>query len=177
MHKYKSILIIIIIITMFFLLRIPAQAQYALKSSVLGNGYGIMSETNNAITSTVGQPFIGKTENASYINQAGFWFYLNLITGIEGEEDLLPKKFELFQNYPNPFNPVTRIRYAIPKASHVRVEVYNVLGQRVSLLVNEEKQPGYYTVVFNASSLASGFYIYRLQANGFHAVKKLIVTK
>lgn len=166
-----------IILILFLCLIGSIQAQYTLKSSVLGNGYGIMSGTSNAITSTVGQPFIGTTENSSYVHHVGFWFYLNLITGIEGEEDLLPKKFELFQNYPNPFNPVTRIKYAVPKASHVRVEIYNVLGQRVSLLVNEEKQPGYYTVSFDASSLASGFYIYRLQASGFHAVKKLIVTK
>ena len=104
--------------------------------------------------------------------------YVNIITGIEGEEDLLPKEFELMQNYPNPFNPVTKIKYAIPQVSHVRIEIYNVLGQRVRTLVNEEKVPGYYTVDFDASSLASGFYIYRLNASsGFNSVKKMIVTK
>ena len=89
----------------------------------------------------------------------------------------LPKTFRLLQNYPNPFNPVTKIRFVVPKPSHILVEVYNVLGQRVSTLVNEEKPPGYYVVDFNASSLASGFYIYRLEANGFNAVRKMIVTK
>jgi hypothetical protein len=177
MHKYKSILIMVAITTLLFLLFIPAQAQYALKSSVFGNGLGVVSGSSNAITSTLGQPFIGVTSNTSNIHQVGFWFYVNLITGITAGDDLLPKKFELMQNYPNPFNPVTKIKYAVPKPTHVRVEIYNVLGQRVGTLVNEEKQPGYYTVDFNASSLASGFYIYRLETGGFNAVKKMIVTK
>jgi len=89
----------------------------------------------------------------------------------------LPETFRLLQNYPNPFNPITKIRFAVPKPSHILVEVYNVLGQRVSTLVNEEKQPGYYVVDFNSSSLANGFYIYRLEANGFNAVKKMVITK
>jgi hypothetical protein len=83
----------------------------------------------------------------------------------------------LFQNYPNPFNPVTKIKYAIPKPSYVRIEVYNILGQRVKTLLNEDKLPGYYTVDFDAGSLASGFYIYRLEANGFDAIKKMMVIK
>jgi len=178
MHKYKGIFIIVIIFTLFFLWNISAQAQYALKSSVFGNGYGVMSGSTNAITSTVGQPFTGTTDNSSYIHHVGFWYYVNLITGIEGQDDLLPKKFELLQNYPNPFNPVTQIKYAVPKPTHVRLEIYNVLGQRVRTLVDEEKQPGYYTIDFNAGTLASGFYIYRLEASsGFNAVKKMIVTK
>jgi len=169
---------ILLVIPLFLLFSSPANSQYTLKSSVLGNGYGIMSGTSHAITSTVGQSFIGRTTGSSNINQVGFWYYINLITGIPGEEDnLLPKEFELMQNYPNPFNPVTKIKFAVPTASHILVEVYNVLGQRVSTLVNEEKPPGYYVVDFNASSLASGFYIYRLEANGFNAVKKMIVTK
>jgi hypothetical protein len=168
---------IIFVLLLIFLFGSKVSSQYTLKSSVLGNGYGIMSGNNNTISSTVGQTFIGRTVSGSNINQVGFWYYVNLITAIPWEDNLLPKEFELLQNYPNPFNPITRIRFAVPKSSHVLVEVYNVLGQRVSTLVNEEKQPGYYIVNFNASSLASGFYIYRLEANGFKAVKKMIVTK
>ena len=152
--------------------------QYAVQNSVFGNGLGVMSNSSNAITSTLGQSFIGTTYNTLNIHQVGFWVYVNVITSIEDEQDLLPGEFELMQNYPNPFNPVTKIKYAIPQVSHVRIEIYNVLGQRVRTLVNEEKVPGYYTVDFDAGSLASGFYIYRLQAgSGYNSVKKMIVTK
>jgi hypothetical protein len=173
----KRMVHILFIIPLILLFSSQANSQYAIKSNVFGNGFGIMSGTSNAITSTVGQTFIGRTANGSNINQLGFWYYVNLITGIPGEDNLLPREFELMQNYPNPFNPVTKIRFAVPKPSHILVEVYNVLGQRVLILMNEEKQPGYYVVDFNASSLASGFYIYRLEAKGFNAVRKMIVTK
>ena len=156
----------------------PILAQYEIKSSTLSNGGGILASADYKSSSTLGQSFIGSSGNASFSSYSGYWYSVNIFVGIAAESDLLPKKFTLYQNYPNPFNPVTKINYAIPKATHVRVEIYNVLGQRVRTLVNEEKQPGYYTIDFNASSLASGFYIYRLEAaSGFNAVKKMIVTK
>ena len=126
----------------------------------------------------MGQPLIGVTEDGTYVHQLGFWVFVNVITGLENQDNLLPKEFQLLQNYPNPFNPVTHIKYAVPHATRIRIEIYNVLGQRVKTLVDQEQAPGYYTVDFNASNLASGFYIYRLQASsGFNAVKKLIITK
>jgi hypothetical protein len=171
----KTILCGIICLLVF---SISIYGQYQVQSSVFGNGFGVMNNASNTITSTLGQPFIGTTSNASHIHHVGFWMYVNIITDIADEENLLPKEFELMQNYPNPFNPVTKIKYAIPQVSHIRIEIYNVLGQRVRTLVNEEKVPGYYMVDFDVGSLASGFYIYRLQASsGFNAVKKMIVAK
>jgi hypothetical protein len=153
-------------------------AQYEVKSSTFANSGGLVTNSNYQTMSTLGQPFVGTTSGAFYQNQVGFWYAVTIYVGIVQDEEQLPKEFDLSQNYPNPFNPVTKIKYAIPQASHVRIEIYNVLGQRVSTLVNEEKVPGYYTVDFDAGSLASGFYIYRLQASGgFNAVKKMIVTK
>jgi len=166
---------IIIFVTLVFL--ISGNAQYTLSTSVLGNGFGVMSSADHEIHSTVGQSLIGTVSITTHIHHVGFWYYFNLVTGIDGEQDLLPKEFELMQNYPNPFNPLTRIKYAVPRPTHVRVEIYNVLGQRVRTLVDEEKLPGYYVIDFNASSLASGFYIYRLEASGFNAVKKMVVMK
>jgi hypothetical protein len=165
---------------LFFMIFFPLRvfSQVILKSSVFSNGIGVMTGTNNSVVSTVGQPFTGVSSNSTTIHQAGFWTYVNVITGIESKDDLLPREFELMQNYPNPFNPTTKIKYAIPQATHVRIEVYNVLGQRVRTLLDEEKAPGYYTVNFEAGSLASGFYIYRLETSGgFNAVKKMIITK
>jgi len=89
----------------------------------------------------------------------------------------LPDKFEIYQNYPNPFNPSTTIQFDIPKASFVTLKVYNVLGQDVMTLVNEDTKIGSYEVEFNASTLASGIYFYRLEAGSFIETKKLILMK
>ncbi len=104
-----------------------------------------------------------------------------------GRKELLPfgavepeaviKDFQLYQNYPNPFNPVTVIRYDIPSASFVTLKVYDVLGREVARLVNEEKQPGRYQVLFNASRFSSGIYFYRMKAGSFVKTNKLILLK
>ena len=83
-------------------------------------------------------------------------------------EDNLPHEYAIEQNYPNPFNPSTAIRYSIPQAGLVSLKLYNLLGEEVNTLVNELKQPGYYTVIFEGSSLSSGVYFYRIQAQWFH---------
>ncbi len=153
------------------------QGQYQISQSVFGNGGQRVGDSNYQMGATIGQVFIGKIQNASNLHEIGFWYTANIYVGIENTEDLLPQKFELYQNYPNPFNPITHIKYAVPKLSQVRIEIYNILGQRVRTLLNEEKPPGYYVVEFDASSLASGFYIYRMQAEGFVDIRKMIVTK
>jgi hypothetical protein len=73
-----------------------------------------------------------------------------------------PEKFELFQNYPNPFNPTTTIAYQLTRDSKVSLKVYNLLGQQVATLVDEQKQAGYHQEVFDATRFASGMYIYRI---------------
>jgi hypothetical protein len=96
----------------------------------------------------------------------------------------LPKEFKLDQNYPNPFNPTTRIRYTIPVsemnktlAQNVELKIYDILGNEVSTLVNEKKEPGYYEVEFNASSFASGVYIYHIISGDFVSTKKMLMIK
>jgi hypothetical protein len=88
-----------------------------------------------------------------------------------------PKTFLLEQNYPNPFNPSTTIRYQLPVASEVKLEVYDVLGKKIATLVNERQSVGSYQVVWNASGLSSGTYFYRLQAGTFVETKKMIMVK
>jgi hypothetical protein len=85
--------------------------------------------------------------------------------------------FNLYQNYPNPFNPNTIISYSLPSASKIKLIVYNALGQTVKLLENSYKQPGNYSVSFNASALPSGIYFYKLEAGQFTQVKKMILIK
>jgi hypothetical protein len=88
-----------------------------------------------------------------------------------------PKTFLLEQNYPNPFNPSTTIRYQLPVASEVKLEVYDVLGKKVATLVSERQAAGYYQYVWNANGLTSGVYFYRLQAGGFVETKKMMLVK
>lgn len=89
----------------------------------------------------------------------------------------LPTEFELGQNYPNPFNPTTQIEYALPHQSSVKIEVYNIAGQRVASLVNEIQNAGWHTISFDASSLSSGVYMYRIQTESFTSVKKMLLMK
>jgi len=85
--------------------------------------------------------------------------------------------YVLYQNYPNPFNPSTTIRYELPKASYVTLKIYNVLGQEVATLVNEEKPAGNYEVNFNASNLSSGVYFYKIKAGSYVETKKMNLIK
>jgi len=85
--------------------------------------------------------------------------------------------YKLQQNYPNPFNPTTTIKYQIPELSFVILKVYDVLGNEIETLVNKEKAVGNYEVNFNAASLPSGVYFYRLQAGNFVDIKKMVLLK
>jgi len=89
----------------------------------------------------------------------------------------IPKEYCLNQNHPNPFNPNTTIRYQLPRASQVELTIYNVTGQKVKTLVNEFEIPGYYSVIWNASDVTSGLYLYRIKAGEYISVKKCLVIK
>ncbi len=91
--------------------------------------------------------------------------------------NIIPNNFTLDQNFPNPFNPTTTINYAVPKASKVTIKVYDVLGNEVASLVNEEKNAGSYSINFSAAKLSSGTYFYRMTAGSFAETKKLILLK
>ncbi|OGU51495.1 MAG: hypothetical protein A2080_14250 [Ignavibacteria bacterium GWC2_36_12] len=97
--------------------------------------------------------------------------------GVEQTSSLIPREFGLNQNYPNPFNPSTTIEFALPKQATVELAVYNLLGQRIAVLVNEDLQAGYYQTSFDAHSLPSGVYFYRIQAGSFVQTKKLMLLK
>ena len=93
------------------------------------------------------------------------------------QEEGLPKSFELSQNYPNPFNPVTQIRYALPVGCKVKLEIYNILGQKVVTLVDGKQKAGYKTVRWDAGSLSSGIYFYRFKAGEFTKARKMILLR
>jgi len=96
--------------------------------------------------------------------------------GLE-EPTKIPTTYFLNQNYPNPFNPLTHIQYGLKKAAQVRINLYNVSGQKIGVLVDERKEAGYYSVDFNAINLAGGIYLYTIKANDFSQTRKMILVK
>jgi len=88
-----------------------------------------------------------------------------------------PDKYDLQQNFPNPFNPTTNIRFSIPEAGHVKLSVFNVIGQTVEVLVDEYKNAGTFNVTWGAKNLESGIYFYKIEANNFSKIHKMILLK
>jgi hypothetical protein len=88
-----------------------------------------------------------------------------------------PAEYSLEQNYPNPFNPSTNINFSLAEAGLVKMVVYDMLGQKVSVIVDEFREAGYHTVTFNASNLPSGLYFYTLESPQFKQTKKMLLTK
>lgn len=159
-------------------------AQTQIESSVIGNGGLTISSQINRIVGTVGQSLIGRTNNQINTIKTGFWEQASkLITDVNlVDEKLLPTEFHLYQNYPNPFNPSTKIRYTIPNVGtslmkFVQLKVYDVLGNEVATLVDENRQAGSYEIEFDAVNLSSGMYLYKLQAGEFVQTRKMILLK
>ena len=95
---------------------------------------------------------------------------------------VMPFEFALHQNYPNPFNPETQIRFDVPEKSHVSVEIFNLMGQKVATLVNNTMDVGKYTITWGGlndkgASLPSGMYFYEMNSSDYHAIKKLVLVK
>ena len=106
--------------------------------------------------------------------------YFEILTGIE--EDLsqggIPRVYRLLQNYPNPFNPSTNIEYSLPATSFVQIKVFDILGREVANLVEQTQKAGRYRVIFGGTNLASGVYVYRLEAKGSDTeLKSFVQTK
>lgn len=106
------------------------------------------------------------------------WSYeLSQLTGAIQDQPRNPGNICLYQNYPNPFNPVTNISYSISDGKILKLAVYNLLGKELDILVNRYVEPGRHTIQFDASSLPSGIYIYKIQASGFSNSRKLMILK
>jgi hypothetical protein len=93
------------------------------------------------------------------------------------DEPISEMQYDLLQNYPNPFNPETNIKYTVKSRGYVTLKVYDILGNEIITLVNEEKPAGNYEVKFNGSGLASGIYIYKLTSGNFIKARKLLLLK
>jgi tetratricopeptide (TPR) repeat protein len=142
----------------------------------------IMTTALNLDTTNTG---LGKIAGGKYLVK-GTSDYLTKLNNLlqtkfginnEEKEQIIPKEYSLYQNYPNPFNPSTAIKFDLPKDGLVTLEIYDILGRRITTLVNEYKPAGSHEQLFNASSLASGVYVYKLQAGDFVNSKKMILLK
>jgi len=89
----------------------------------------------------------------------------------------MPNSFHLSQNYPNPFNPSTVISFSVPQEGIVTLRVYDLLGRVVAKLMNEQKEPGQYSVTWDASMMPSGMYLYQLNAGGVSQIQKMLLVR
>lgn len=99
------------------------------------------------------------------------------ITSVNGYNVEIPSRYYLSQNFPNPFNPVTQINYSVSEPGEVIISVYNALGETISELVNEYKNSGFYSILFESENLSAGVYFYSMKINGFIETRKMIIAK
>ena len=123
------------------------------------------------ITSILSNCGNDKIEHNLFVNR------IDIPEGVEINKINSVKRFILSQNHPNPFNPTTKIKYQIPESGLVTLKIYDVLGDEISVLINEEKPVGNYEVEFDARRLPSGVYFYQLKAGNYVETKKMVLIK
>ena len=159
-------------------------AQTRIENSVFGNGSTPTGNGSNRIIGTVGQPAIGQSAGGANGVAGGFWAQnADVVTSVtDPPSEALPTQFRLHQNYPNPFNPETTIRYDLAKPVEVRLTVFDVLGRAVRTLVAHKQAAGAHSAVWDGRDdlgrqLASGVYVYRLEAGDFTKSAKMLLLK
>jgi hypothetical protein len=160
------------------------------------NNYGFNIERSDDVSDWIGIGFVeghGNSNSTKYysytdtdISETGTYYYRLKQMDNDGTYDYseivlveasVPNSFHLSQNYPNPFNPFTKITYSVPQLSFIMLKVYDVLGNEITTLVNEEKPAGSYEVEIDGRKLSSGIYYYKIQANNFIKTKKMLLLK
>lgn len=139
--------------------------------------FGSGSRAGAIVTMAVPFETIATDSERSSLMSAVLNFF-NIVTGVQDLiADRLPEAFFLSQNFPNPFNPTTSLRMGVPYPADVSLKIFDVLGREVATLVDEEQQPGTYTVVWDASHVAGGIYFARMQAGSFVQTRRLLLLK
>ena len=161
-----------------------SQLRFSVETTPEPEGFAISYNNSTGYLKINAGELTGEYENIVTATDDGGLFVRDTInvtveqsTSIGEEPSDLPNEFTLEQNYPNPFNPSTTIRYGIPEAADVRLMVYDLLGRQVATLVSGRHNAGFHTVQFNASRLATGIYIYRIEAGDFVQTRKLMLIK
>ncbi|MFA5012005.1 MAG: T9SS type A sorting domain-containing protein [Ignavibacteria bacterium] len=112
-----------------------------------------------------------------YSNWSSVWNFSTTLTGLNPIKGKIPNSFSLSQNFPNPFNPTTKIKFDVPKASSVKITIFDMLGKEISILVNGKLNAGSYSVDWNANDYPSGVYFYRMESGSFSNTKQMILLK
>lgn len=172
----KNILILLMVAVFLTLYSKEVYSQYKVERIVSGTGGAVSTGTSLILFGTAGQTAAGTMQSSSIIANGGFWYTYRTLTDVN-DADLPPDKYMLYQNYPNPFNPATTIKYQLPEEAFVSLRIYNIIGEETAVLVNTTQPAGNYTVQWNAAGFSSGFYICRIDAGDYVAVKKLILLK
>ena len=130
-------------------------------------------------TAEIGEVYEGEIviNNNSVLTPITIPVTVHIVSSVSDNSVVAPLEYALHQNYPNPFNPSTDIRFDLRHAGHVSLAIYNVLGQKVATLADRNFEAGSHSLTFNASSLASGVYFYRIDAGQFTDMKKMILLK
>jgi hypothetical protein len=186
-QRLKFSFVAVLLVLFAFGLSHSSSPAYDIPRQVMdGGGAMWLATTSYKLSSSLAQPITGAQQSTSYKLYTGFWNpWVVEMSPVEGEEDdadLRPSEFTLSQNFPNPFNPTTVIQYALPKTTQVRIEVYNVLGQRVRTLVDETQEPGYKIINWDGkddagNEVSSGVYFCRIQAGDFVKSRKMTLLK
>lgn len=150
--------------------------ESVMAQSIISFTGGLFENSTISVGFSAGEVISGSFSNSTMNLIGGFAAGSLLLTSNEKLQEL-PRVFKLNQNYPNPFNPSTIISYDLPKTADVSLEIYNSIGAKVAVLVNEQQTAGRHNIRFNASSLASGMYFYRITAGSFITTKKMILIK
>jgi hypothetical protein len=137
----------------------------------------ILSTTGSAVFNDMDFAIVNGCSVGWAVGNSGQIKRLDVLTGVVNNESGLPSDYVLAQNYPNPFNPSTEIGYSIPEAGNVKLIIYDVQGRVIRELVNEFKTPGSYKIIFDASAMASGVYLYELGSGKFSQTKKMVLLK
>lgn len=137
-------------------------------------------DTDNQWKTAAGQTMDLSTNTISIASTNVYSYYAiasTAATAVESQSDGIPSGFSLSQNYPNPFNPSTTITFSISQKGFATLKVFNSLGEQVASLVSQQLDPGTYNTQWNASNIASGVYLYRLESNGFVVSRKMLLVK
>ncbi len=160
-----------------------SSSSFQLKKPTPTAGGSESTSPSYRLSSLVGQTAIGRTSSSSYNTDHGFYSEaISQLSAVEGNPDDMPTLFKLGAVYPNPFNPTTKISYEVPQPCRTVLKIYNVKGQLIRTLLNEERPAGRYDVIWNGqddhgAQTASGIYLLKMNAGDFAAGRKITLLK
>jgi len=175
-----------ILASCLLLLASICSAQYQCTWNTFGGGGGAMASTNYLAGTTIGQTAIGTLTSTNYQSYIGFWQHLPIV-GIaeEKNEEIFASQqlvTRLYSAKPNPFKTQTAIRYSLSAQAKISLLVYDINGRTVNTLINETRQPGIYSTIWNGRNergqkVSSGIYFYKLQTPNYYSTKKILLIE